>query len=72
MNHTFYRIHQIIGDRRTNTPALLPISRATFYRAVARGRIARPVRLSERCVAWRAEDIAQYLEAVNSKREGTT
>jgi len=58
----FLRLKQIIGDKKTNTPALIPISSTAFLNYVKNGTYPQPVRLGVGCVAWRVEDIKQLIE----------
>lgn len=37
--------------------ALVPVSRATWYAGVKKGRYPQPVSLGPRCVAWKASEI---------------
>ena len=62
----FLRLPQIIGDRKTNPPipALIPVSRSTWWQGVKDGRYPKPVKLGERCTAWRVEDIRQLIEQI--------
>lgn len=53
----FLRAAQIIGDRRKNIPALLPISRSSFWKAVKENRFPQGFLLSRRVRAWRVEDV---------------
>lgn len=53
----FLRIWQIVGNKKTNTPALIPIGRTTFLNGVKSGRYPKPVKLGERTTAWKVEDI---------------
>lgn len=53
---------QIVGDRKRGIPALLPISRSSWWSGVREGKYPKPVRISPRRVAWRASDIAALLE----------
>ena len=53
----FLRIWQIIGNKKTNTPALIPISRTTFLNGVKSGKYPKSVKLGERTTAWKVEDI---------------
>ncbi|MFA5982623.1 MAG: AlpA family phage regulatory protein [Methylococcaceae bacterium] len=53
----FVRLPQIIGSKKTDTPAILPIGRTTFLNGVRSGKYPKPVKLGERTVAWRVEDI---------------
>lgn len=46
-------------------PAILrhfPVSRSTWWDMVRDGRAPSPVKLTERCTAWRAEDIRALIE----------
>lgn len=62
----FLRLPQIIGNSKTNTPALLPIGRTTFLNGVKSGRYPKPVRLGVRSVAWRVEDIRALIEKLGA------
>jgi len=53
----FLRIWQIVGNKKTNTPALIPICRTSFLNGVKSGKYPKPVKLGERTTAWRVEDI---------------
>ena len=35
----------------------IPISKSTWWDGIQKGRFPKPIKLSERCTAWRAEDI---------------
>jgi len=35
----------------------IPVSKSTWWDGVKKGRFPQPVKLSERCTAWRTEDI---------------
>ena len=55
----FYRLWDIIGDPEATPPiqALIPIGRTTFLNGVKSGKYPASVKLSERTVAWKIEDI---------------
>jgi len=57
----FLRIWHIVGDKKTNTPALIPIGRTTFLNGVKTGKYPKPVKLSERTTAWRVEDVRRLI-----------
>lgn len=59
----FLREKQILGDRRANPPipALVPVSRTTWWAGVKTGRFPQPVKLGPATTAWRAEDIREFL-----------
>lgn len=43
--------------------AVVGVSRTTIYRWVSEGVFVRPCKLSRRVVAWRASELAQWIEA---------
>ena len=55
----FLRIAQIIGNPKATPPipAIIPVSRSTWWAGVQQGRYPKPVKLSARVTCWRAEDI---------------
>jgi prophage regulatory protein len=55
----FLRERQIIGDPNANPPipAIIPVSRSTWWSGVKEGRYPKPVKLGPRVTAWRVEDI---------------
>jgi len=60
----FLRLPQIIGNKKTGTPAIIPVCKSTWYAGVKSGRYPKPVRLSKRSSAWRVEDIRQLIDEV--------
>ena len=62
----FLRLKQIIGDKKTGTPGVLPIGRTSFLNGVKTGKFPRPVKLSERTVGWRAEDIRRLIASIGT------
>ncbi len=62
----FLRIWQIVGNRKTNTPALIPIGRTTFLNGVKSGKFPAPIKLSERTTAWKVEDIRALIEKMGT------
>ncbi|MBK8814866.1 MAG: AlpA family phage regulatory protein [Methylococcaceae bacterium] len=55
------KLSQLLGCRETNTPPIIPVSRATFYRRIESGDYPKPIKLGQRSVAWRVEDIRELL-----------
>jgi prophage regulatory protein len=53
----FLRLKQIIGPKGP-----IPVSKSTWWQGVKDGRFPRPVKLSTRITAWRAEDIRAFIE----------
>lgn len=70
----FLRLPQIIGvpaDPKRKTPAvvgLFPVSKSTWWAGVRTGRYPQPVKLGERCTAWRVEDIRALIESAASAK----
>lgn len=63
----YLRLHQIIGRParrgRPAIPALIPVSRSTWWAGVKTGRYPQPVRrLGRRITAWRVEDVLALIE----------
>jgi len=59
-NTGYLRLSQILGNAKT--PPLIPVGKSTWWAGVKSGRYPKPVKLSERCTAWRAEDILSLIQ----------
>jgi prophage regulatory protein len=56
-------------DTKPATPAvpgIVPFSSATLWRKVKAGQFPRPVKLSDRITAWRAQDVAAWLQSLSA------
>jgi hypothetical protein len=61
----FLRLCQIVGDKKTNTPPIIPISRSSWLNGVKSGKFPQPVRtLGERTTAWKVEDILALIASL--------
>lgn len=49
----FLRLPQVL--------AIIPVSRSTWWAGCRSGKFPRPVKIGERCTAWRAEDIRELI-----------
>lgn len=61
----YLRLPSIIGNPKANppVPALIPVSRSTWWAGVRSGRYPQPVKgLGARITAWRVEDIRTLIE----------
>lgn len=60
----YLRLKQIIGDPKATPPipAIIPVSKSTFWAGVKTGRYPKPVKIGSRCTAWRVEDIRAFVE----------
>ena len=64
----FIKLPAIIGDKRTEppTPPIIPVSRTTWLNGVKSGKYTKPIKLGERSIAWRVEDIHALLEELGA------
>src|SRR4051794_15999881 len=53
----FLRLPQVL--------TIFPISRSAFWAGVKSGKYPKPVKLSERCTAWKVEDIRNLIAGYN-------
>lgn len=60
----YLRLPQIIGDTRAQPPipAVIPVSKSTWWEGVRSGRFPKPVKLGPRITAWRVEDIRALIK----------
>ena len=59
----FLRLPQIVGDPNADPPipALIPVSKSTWWAGVKLGRFQKPVKLGPRTTVWRVEDIRAFI-----------
>jgi len=60
-NSSFLRLPQIIGDPNRGIPALIPVSRSSWWQGVKDGRFPMGVKLGPRITVWRRADIDALL-----------
>jgi predicted DNA-binding transcriptional regulator AlpA len=67
----FVRLPQIIGDPAADppVPAVIPVSRSTWWKTVKTGRSPETVKLSPRTTAWRVEDILSVVAELAGQEE---
>jgi len=59
----YLRPAQIVGNPKAGIPAIIPVSKSTWWSGVRSGRYPQPTRaLGERITAWRVEDIRALIE----------
>ncbi len=49
--------------------ALVPVSKSTWWSGIRAGLYPEPVKIGERCTAWRVEDIRDLIERISAKQE---
>jgi predicted DNA-binding transcriptional regulator AlpA len=58
MEERLLRLKDIIGDKKTGVPPIVPVSKSTWWAGVACNRYPQPVRhLGPRITAWIASEI---------------
>lgn len=64
----FLRLPQIVGDPKADPPipALIPVSKSTWWLGVRSGRFPSAVKLGPKTTVWRVEDIRALIERVAS------
>jgi predicted DNA-binding transcriptional regulator AlpA len=62
----FVRLSQIIGNPKADPPipAVIPVSKSTWWNGVKTGRFPKPVKLTPRTTAWRVEDIRALIDSM--------
>lgn len=60
----YLRLKQIIGDSKAKPPipAIIPVSKSSWYAGVKSGIYPKPVKLSLRSSAWKVESIRKLIE----------
>ena len=53
----FLRLPQVLS--------VIPLGKTSWWEGVKSGRFPKPIKLSARCTAWRAEDIRQLIEKLS-------
>jgi len=56
----FLRLNQIVGSK--TTPAIIPISKSSWWAGVKEGRFPQPIKLGKRTTVWRISDIRLLIE----------
>ena len=62
----FLRLRQILGDKKTGTPGLIPVSRTAFLNNVRTGLYPGPIKLGARTTAWRVSDIRALIDRLGA------
>ena len=58
----FLRLKQIIGDKKTDTPPIIPVSKSSWWAGVKSGKYPAPLKLGDRTTVWRVEDIRSLIK----------
>ncbi|MBV6500987.1 MAG: hypothetical protein CJBNEKGG_03481 [Prosthecobacter sp.] len=55
----FVRLSQVL--------IVIPVGKTCWWEGVKSGRFPKPIKLTERCTAWRAEDIHELIKALSEQ-----
>jgi prophage regulatory protein len=55
----FVRLSQVLS--------VIPIGKTCWWEGVKTGRFPKPIKLTERCTAWKAEDIRELIKALSEQ-----
>lgn len=64
----FLRLTEIVGDRKRGIPALIPVSKSTWWAKCKAGEWPAPVKLSANVTAWRRADVLALAEKLGEGR----
>ncbi len=61
----YIRLSTIIGDRKAKPPipAIIPVSKSTWWEGVKSGRYPQSVKLGPRITAWSVESLRAYIDS---------
>ena len=66
----FLRITHILGNPKTNTPPIIPVSKSTWWAGVGSGRFPKPIKLSPGVTVWRVKDIRALIDSFDQEVQG--
>lgn len=69
LENGYIRLSQIIGNPKAGIPALIPVSKSTWYQGIKKGLYPRPRMLSKRCSAYLVSDIIELLRKLKKQGE---
>jgi predicted DNA-binding transcriptional regulator AlpA len=58
----YLRLSQIVGNPKQGIPAIIPVSKSTWWAWVQAGRVEKPLKLGQRVSVWRVEYIRELIE----------
>lgn len=64
MGQRFYRLDEVIGNRKKGILPIIPVSKASWYAGIKDGRYPHPFKLSERSAAWLSTDIEALISTL--------
>lgn len=63
----YLRLPQIVGNPKAKPPipAVIPVSKSSWWQGVKDGRYPKPVKLGPRTTAWKVEDILALINTMD-------
>jgi len=62
----YVRLSQIIGNPKAGIPAIIPVSKSTWWAGIKTGQFPASIKLGPRTTCWRVEDIRRLIEQPQS------
>jgi prophage regulatory protein len=62
MDARYLRLKQIVGDKKAGIPAIIPISKSSWWAGVAKGRYPKPIKLGPRTTVWLSSSVYALLD----------
>jgi prophage regulatory protein len=59
----FLRLSQILGDPKAGIPALIPISKSSWWAGIKTGRYPKGLKLAPRTTVWPVESIRALIDS---------
>lgn len=57
----FVRLWDFLGSEKRKIKAIIPVSNATWWEMIRKGKAPPPIKLGPNTTVWRVEDIRQYI-----------
>lgn len=58
----FLRLPQIVGDPKRGIPAIIPVSKSTWWAGCRSGRFPQPIKLGPRTTVWPVDAIRHLIQ----------
>lgn len=59
----YVRLSQIIGNPKAGIPAIIPVSKSSWWAGVKSGRYPQSTKLGPKTTCWRVEEIRKLIES---------
>jgi prophage regulatory protein len=65
LDSDIYHLPEVGFVRLPDVLCVIPLGKTSWWKGVKSGRFPKPVKLSARCTAWRAEDIRALIQRLS-------